>query len=225
MLDVTVHAVAVGHPPVQIGGHGHIAGAAGEVAAVVDDAVLRSRVTGEKHDFRSVADTRQLLAGRTGRRAAVVDLLRPHRPLFVAPAVDPVGTRRGARIEVVRVERAAEHLIVRAFPLMAQIARQHHIPDHIPGLLRRVDFFPVDVARNHAVILIVHRVEPVGHAELLLVAEAACGLGPLPRLVQRRQQHRRENGDDGDNDQELNQCEVSFHHNSPSGWYSSSRIT
>jgi len=52
----------------------------------------------------------------------------------------------------------------------------------------------------------------VGKADLLELGDAGRLLRPFPCLVQRRQQHRRENGDDGDHDQQFDQGESgSFH--------------
>ena len=55
--------------------------------------------------------------------------------------------------------------------------------------------------KKHALIIV--RIEDAGAACLFELIQASGGLRPFPRLVERRQQHGGENGDDRDNDQKF----------------------
>ena len=46
----------------------------------------------------------------------------------------------------------------------------------------------------------------IHHARMTQIIDAAYGFCPFPRFVQCRQQHRRQYGDDRNNDQQFNQC-------------------
>ena len=52
-------------------------------------------------------------------------------------------------------------------------------------------------------------------SDLLEVVDAADRLGPLPRLVESRQQHRRQNGDDRNHDKEFDQSKNRTNPESP----------
>ena len=56
-------------------------------------------------------------------------------------------------------------------------------------------------------IIVVPGIHDIGEGDLLQVVEADHALGLLLGLGQRWQQHRGENGDDGDHNQQLNQGE------------------
>ena len=85
-----------------------------------------------------------------------------------------------------------------------------------PDGLSRVDvaFVVGDVGNA---ILIFAEIHLETDSELLEIADAACAVSPLPRLLQCGQQHGGENCDDGDNDQKFDQGEAfSLHNCTPS---------
>ena len=64
----------------------------------------------------------------------------------------------------------------------------------------------VSAAREKRTLIILC-VEGAGSADLLELIEAGDGFSPFPRLVESGEQHRRQNGDDGDYDQEFDKGE------------------
>jgi hypothetical protein len=54
----------------------------------------------------------------------------------------------------------------------------------------------------------IHRVHVAGQAQLLVVVQTTDPIGAPFGSAQRRQEHRGQDGDDGNHDQQLDQCET-----------------
>ena len=62
-------------------------------------------------------------------------------------------------------------------------------------------------------VFMIVAVHPGAETDLLEIVEAGGASGPVTRFIQRRQQHGREYGDDGDDDQKFDQSERFAHNN------------
>ena len=72
----------------------------------------------------------------------------------------------------------------------------------------RFELVPSDVGGNRQRILILPRIEVNGHGDLAQVVAALGAGGRLPHLLDGGQEQADEDGDDGDDDQQLDQREA-----------------
>ena len=81
------------------------------------------------------------------------------------------------------------------------------IVGHIDGPAAGIRVDDIRTGIEHEAVIVI-RVHGDSRSELLAVADARSHAGLFTGLGQRGQQHGRQNGDDGDDDEQFNQCEL-----------------